>query len=85
MERLDFDTLTVPHVNSILRTIEEKGKLIGIVIFIYYYYYYLLVRSFLANRFLTNFFRIGKIGLVTEKSRPKAKKWMNDFTTLSQT
>ncbi|EFX74718.1 hypothetical protein DAPPUDRAFT_324096 [Daphnia pulex] len=30
MERLDIDTLTVPHVNSILGTIEEKGKLIGI-------------------------------------------------------
>jgi hypothetical protein len=51
-----MDTLTVPHVNSIFGTIEEKGKLIGIVIFIYYYYYYLLVRSFPANRFLTNFF-----------------------------
>jgi hypothetical protein len=39
MERVNIDSLTVPHVESILKLSAEKGKLMGNYIFNNYYYY----------------------------------------------
>jgi hypothetical protein len=39
MERVNIDRLSVPHVDSILKSIAEKGKLMGNFIFKNYYYY----------------------------------------------